>query len=127
MMENPPAPVPNASSRPMVNSIPHSVGSSGTRKQPAANSSAPPHKILRAPKRSASTPVTGCATPHISWNTAITRLNCATDKAVVFTTGCTNSPSDIRMPMVTNKTKAAAAISGHGLTRACPCVSIDLY
>ena len=116
MMEKPPAPVPKASSTPTVSIMPHSVGSCGTRKQAADSSSAPPASTLRAPKRSASAPVTGCATPHISWNTAITRLNCSMPSAVVLTTGWTNSPKDILMPMVTKRIKAAAEITGHGLT-----------
>ncbi|HHD7124381.1 TPA: hypothetical protein ACRHN5_RS10175 [Neisseria meningitidis] len=53
--------------------------------------------------------------PHISWKTAMMRLNWAMLNSVVLTTGWTNSPSVILMPMVISRMNAAAVMVSQNL------------
>jgi len=71
-----------------------------------------------APWRSASTPTRGCATPQVSWLTAIAKLMVATPRPVAELSGEMNSPNTVREPMVTASSSTAAATSTHAPVRA---------
>ena len=58
-------------------------------------------------------PASGCDTPHISCVTAMAKLMPPMLSAVSRTMGCTNKPSDMRMPMVIINTAAAASTISH--------------
>jgi hypothetical protein len=109
-IEKLPAPAPAADRKPIVSSSAHSDPTNGVAAVPTA-SITPPRAITRpGPYLSATAPKTGCATPHISCATAITKLMVATPRPVAVFSGDRNRPLVRRVPVVIIMTALATRI-----------------